>query len=739
MAHPSQYISSLSSPGGQPVDILATVGINDPNASSSSAAGSSVPGSSVLNSRTTSATSASSGSQTLTRKRSSSFRQHASSVASYIPKIMAVLPGISEVVDSVCDGVQAYKGMDSNRHALVELEGTLGSISVMLNSEPRLLATDPEYAHFARCVENLHNEVRSELHAGSVRRLEAATKLDGLRTRLTDLLANAIKAGYLVQQKVVVPDEFDSTIHSLKIVNEANGLVIREHISTRRYDGTAVDDSPVQLNLHVYTYQAMYNDVPVEVEDYYGGPDDYLIQTLTELVDHYNQRGFTQRNPVLQRLYGGSVFKDQCGRLHAYLVLSPREGIPWAKLVKAKQSIELLCQVAEKTAIVFKQLKQNKQMNFDDIRIRSDGTLLLVPHTEGENFLLDEDVFKPSDDEYETGWPFKDLCQLLHESSKQGLVPEAVAALREYDGTWDQIAVWRVGRDIGLRPPPGSRIFNDYPPLQWTIDPGWIIRWPDPSFMREPDEYFKRVVRLPKSMIEEEYEQQHLTSFMVKLIKGIRDNELVKYPDQDREDGAWFLPTEWNDWECFPLEPWQGVESIMLAYESVRLERVSWEEWKHALKSLAQKRDLREEDLGVITRTDVMLKIRKKNVPELGTRPIYLYRRKPGADTSPRQFWGFFTFNKDPLGPTGLTVRCSGPHQLGRIVSESLPPDPPEYAHRWIDLEFEIEYVNMRDDWSVMIEEQKEYNRRRKIELRYSEEAIEWSDSSEWEMDIDEA
>ncbi|CAE6524909.1 unnamed protein product [Rhizoctonia solani] len=733
MIHPSQYISSLSSPGGQVVDMLAAMAINDPNASSSSAAGSSVPGNSALNLRTTSATSASSDFQTRTRKRSLSFRKQATSLVAYIPKIMAVLPGIGDAVDGICDGVQAFKGMSSNRHALIALEGTLESISAMLNSELRLLATDPEYAHFAQCIENLHTEVQSELHAGSARRLETATRLDGFRMVLTDLLADAIKAGYLVQPKVVVPDEFDSTIRPLKIVNEANGLVIREHISTRRYDGTPVDDSHVQL--HVYTYQAMYNDVPVEVEDYYGGPDDYLIQTLTELVDDYNQRGL---NPVLQRLHGGSVFKDQSGRLHAYLVLSPREGTPWVRLVKAKQSIELLCQVAEKTAIVFKQLKQNKQMNFDDIRVRSDGTLLLVPHTEGDNFLLDEDVFDPSDasecGEYEIGWPFQDLCQLLHESSKQGLVPKAVAALREHDGTWDQIAVWRVGRDIGLRPPPGSRVFNDYPPRQWTTDPGWIIHWPDPSFMREPDEYFNPVVRLPKSMIEKEYEQQHLTSFMIKVATGKRGDECVNYFDQDRGEN-WFMPTEWNDWECFPLEPWQDVEAITLNYESVRLELVAWEEWKRALKSLAQKKNLHEQDLGVVTRTDVLMTIHKKDIPELGTRPIYFYRRKPGADTSPRQFWGFFTFNQDPLGPTGLTVRCSGPNEWGRIVSESLPPDPPEYEQLSIDLEIEIEYVNMRDDWSVMIEEQKEYNRRHKIKPRYSEEAIEWSDC---EMDIDQ-
>ncbi|CAE6524570.1 unnamed protein product [Rhizoctonia solani] len=746
MVHSSQFISGLSLPGGQLVDRMEAMVIEEPNASSSSAAGSSVSGSSARNSRTSSTTSLSacsdSQTQTQTPRRSSSFRRPSFSkvkhqVASAGVKFaasMVSLPIIGELLEGVCDSVRDYENMGSNRHGLAELEQRVEAILNMLNSEPQLLTTDREYAHFTDCIQNLHIEVNSELQVGLVRRLDAATRLDEFNRELTDLLANAIKAGHIVQKRVVVPEEFDSTIPSLKIVNERNGLVIREHISTRRYDGTSVNDTRDQL--HVYTYQAMYNDVAVEVEDYCGGPDDYLAQTLTELVDDYNQRGL---NPVLQRLHGGSVFKDQTGRLHAYLVLSPREGTPWVKLVKAKQSIELLCQVAEKTATVFKQLKQNKQMNFDDIRVRSDGTLLLVPHTEGDNFLLDEDVFDPSDiggdGEYEIGWPFDDLCRLLHESSKQGLVPEAVAALREHDGTWDQIAVWRVGRDIGLRPPPSSRAFNCYPAHHWTINPGWIIHWPEPGSMpSELDGCFNPVVKLPKSMIEEEYEQQHLTSFMIKTAMGKRGDECINYFNQDRGE-AWLLPAQEKDWESCPLEPWQGVESITLHYESVRLELVEWTEWKRALKIAAQKKDLAEEDLGVVNRTDVLITIDKQDIPELGTRPIYFYRRKPGADTSPQQFWGFFTFNQDPLGPTGLTVRCSGPNQRGRIVSESLPPDPSEYEQKWINLEIEIEYVNMCDDWSLMIEQQREYNRRHKMAPRYSEETLEWSD---WEMDVDQ-
>ncbi|KAJ1310502.1 hypothetical protein OPQ81_007234 [Rhizoctonia solani] len=685
MIHHSRYISSLSSPGVQLTDGMAEMEIDDPDATRAPTAGSSVPGSSGFNSQTTSATSPTSNPQTQPRKRSSSFRRHATLVIGNIPKVMAILPGIGEALEGINDGVQNCMTMSSNRKALVKLEDQIKSISAALKSEPRLLAKDPGYAHFTECIDNLHVSVQRELEGGLVRRFEAASKLDDFKTEFAELLAEAIKAGYLVQPSVVIPDEFDSTIPSLRIVNEANGLAIGELIAIRRYDGTPVDET--RLQLHVDTYQAMYRDVPVEVEDYCGGPDDYLIQTLTELVDNYIQRGL---NPILQQLHGGSVFKDQAGRLHAYLVLSPCEGTSWVKLVKAKQSIELLCQVAEKTATVFKQLKQNKQMNFDDIRVRPDGTLLLVPHTEGDHFLLDEDVFDPSgggrDGEYEIGWPFEDLCRLLHESSKQGLVREAVAALREHDGTWDQIAVWRIARNIGLRPPPSSKIFDDYPPHHWTIDPGWIIHWPDSnSMLEQSDEYFNLVVRLPKSLMEE-YERQHLKSFMIKNAMGKRGDECIDY-FPDGIDANWLLPTQQEDWECLPLEPWQGVDSISLSYESVRLDMVGWEEWKHALKIVAQKKNLREEDLGVVTRTDVLVSIDKKDIPELGTRPIYFYRRKSGVDTTPQQFWGFFTFNQDPLGPTGLTVRRSGTKQWGRIVSESLPPDPPEYEPKWIDFE----------------------------------------------------
>ncbi|CAE6488876.1 unnamed protein product [Rhizoctonia solani] len=684
--------------------------IDEPNASSSSATGSLAPPSPALNSQTIS-TSTTPDPQPPTRRRSSSFRRlsfskiksQASAGARFAAGMVA-LPIIGEMLEGVCDGFKAYENTGSNRHGLVELKQRLETMLNMLRSEPRLLNTDRAYAHFTECMENLHIRVQDELAADGMRRLEVAAKLDDFSREFTDLLAEAIKAGHIQQRVVIVPEEFDRTIPSLKIVKESNGLVIRELISTEQYGDTVVD---FRDQLYVNTYQAMYNDVPVEVEEYFGGPDDYLVQTVAELVDNYHQRCL---NPILQQLHGGFVFRDPSNRLRAYLVLSPREGTPWVQLINSKQSIELLCQIAEKTAIVFDQLKQNKQMNFKDIRVRSDGTLLLVPHTEGNKHLMNEDVFDPfevgKDVEDKIGWPFATLCRILHESSKQGLVPKAVAALRDHDGIWDRIAVWRIARRIGLRPPATRVTFECYPSRQWAIDPGWIIHWQESG--RSMPDYpwcFNLVDKLPKSMLHK-YEQQHLTSFMITYPMGKRGDELVNYFEADGE--YWFLPAQQKDWEYVPLKDWEGVEHITLNYESVRLDMVEWDKWKNTLKDVAWEKDLRKEDLAVVSMTDVTIRICKEDVPELGTRPIYFYRRKAGADTSPQQFWGFFTFNEDPLGPTGLTVRHSGPGQSARIVSESLPPDPADYKQKWTHLEIAIEFVEMINDWSVRIKNNRE-------------------------------
>ncbi|CAE6345601.1 unnamed protein product [Rhizoctonia solani] len=644
-----------------------------------------------------------------------------SSMATSITQLVP-LPVVSEMVE----GFQAYQNMGSNREALIKLEEDLSMMSEKFIPDPQRVNTDPEYARFVKYFVDIRSKVKKELQVPMVRRFDAASRLEDFREDLTNLMQTAIKAGYLIWPKVNILDEFDSTIKKLKIVGESNGLVIGELIGSRRYDGTSL--SEVRDGLHVFTYQAMYNDAPVEVENYCGGEDDYLIQTVTELVDNYGRRGL---NPVLQRLHGGMVFKDQSGQLHAYLVLSPREGTPWVKLVNAKRSVELLCQIAEKSSTVFSQLKQDKQMNFDDIHVRSDGSLLLVPHTEGEKFLHDEDVFDPLlHDKNEVGWPVKELFILLHEACKQGLVRDAVSALREHDGAWDEIAVWRIAIDIGLRPSPTETIFRSYPPDKFTTYPGAITYFRD-----SPDEYgewFDLVDKLPEIELSW-YEQEHLESFeMISAIGRVGD-EVFSFVKQDAID-RWLPPAQHDGWEYFPLEPWQSLEFVSLSYDSARLEQVLWEEWRDHLKKLAREKHLRKEYLGVVTFANVLIELNRKDVPELGTRPVYFHRRKLSADTTPEQFWGFFSFNQDPFGPTGLTVRLSGESSLkGRIVSESLPPDPPDYKQRFKTFEIEIQCVNMDDDWEVLIRRKQKEDRANNPKMRYSDQVLQ-SSEPDWEM-----
>ncbi|CAE6486239.1 unnamed protein product, partial [Rhizoctonia solani] len=387
---------------------------------------------------------------------------------------ICAVPIVGGVLGNVCESYKEYENMGSNRHELADLGQNLQGLSDMLNSERRLLNTDQGYATFARSVEGLHDRVRVEIQAGLMRRLETATRLDKFNKELQDLLADAINAGHIVQKR----NDFNNAIPSLKLVDESNGLVFGDLLSAERLDKAVFEIGP---GIRVATHQAMYNDVPVEIKDYYDTRgNDYIIETLTGIVDDYHQRGVKLSGRLLPKLHGGFVHEDDTGCLHVCLVLSPDEGTPWVQLVKAKQSIELLCQVAEKTAVAIGELKQKKQIiNFEEVRVRQDGTLLLVPHIEGELPLIDEEVFNLPNitkcEESELDWPFKDLCLLLHESSKQGLVRPAVEALREHIGPWDQIAVWRVADGIKLRPPPKSKIFGGYPPRHWTINPGWIV------------------------------------------------------------------------------------------------------------------------------------------------------------------------------------------------------------------------------------------------------------------------
>jgi hypothetical protein len=147
------------------------------------------------------------------------------------------------------------------------------------------------------------------------------------------------------------------------------------------------------------------------------------------------------------------------------------------------------------------------------------------------------------------------------------------------------------------------------------------------------------------------------------------------------------------------LDPWENLKTLQLSYESTHLDTYSWDMWKAIFRSATKRfkdRELKVENLGISTypipitsngqhlpellpdtRTSVKMNLTKEDVPELGTRPIYFYRKPNWKTATPQEFWGFFTFNKDPTGPTGLHIR-ERPDGCARIVSDSLPSDAPD-------------------------------------------------------------
>lgn len=571
----------------------------------------------------------------------------------------------------------------------------------------------PELIELKSYLEKLHTEIQRETqrHSGSISSLTSAERFAELRdnfySTLTTFYEQALNSGRIAELNI--PDEFDSTIPTLKLIPKVKNILdVQAVISTARYDGTSVCDA--LESLHVSTYRGTYKGDEVEIREYFGGSEDYLIQTVRGLVEHY--QAFD--SPHIQQLFGGAVTRGPSGQLplRAYLVFSPLEGEPWLDVVKEQRSVELLCHIAEETAKVFQHLKLHRQINWECIRVRPDGSLLVVPTTEGEVFLHDEDVLNPFRFRENFDWPLSELCLLLHESSKQGILIHAIDEIRDHKDPWTKIAVWEIARMIGLRPPEDSMTFGSYPPREWTTDPGRIIRWHDISPAQWHDRHFQIVGELPREAMTQ-WEREHLTTFVVINAWAQRGNETINYSEQFEGTERCLPPTEDGEWEYMPLEPWEGVKLVDLYFESARLDLMSWRTLKEALVDESQENSLNLDELGIIVRTNASFTIRKCDVPELGTRPLYFYRKPNRVTASPREFWGFYSFNKDPLGPTGLTVRYSGPNNWGRIVSESLPPDPVDYIQTWYEINFEVFTVNMHDDWAALVKNErakKRYN-----------------------------
>ena len=125
--------------------------------------------------------------------------------------------------------------------------------------------------------------------------------------------------------------------------------------------------------------------------------------------------------------------------------------------------------------------------------------------------------------------------------------------MREHDGAWDKIAVWRIAVRLGLRVPEEKRMFQAYPKKCWQADPGLIMRWAPVNTTEEArNQCFEPVVRMPPAGLSE-HEREHLKSFELKIGHANGPDGSITYMQLHGEH--WFTPTEDGLWEwwasCF--------------------------------------------------------------------------------------------------------------------------------------------------------------------------------------------
>lgn len=122
-----------------------------------------------------------------------------------------------------------------------------------------------------------------------------------------------------------------------------------------------------------------------------------------------------------------------------------------------------------------------------------------------------------------------------------------VEALREHDGEWDKIAVWRIAAKLGLRVPEKNWDFQTYPEKCWQADPGLIVRWAPVTTSEEVHvQCFEPVARMPPIGLGE-YEREHLRSFELKSGSANRPDGTLNYTLSHGEE--WFTSTEDGLWE----------------------------------------------------------------------------------------------------------------------------------------------------------------------------------------------
>ncbi|KAG8682176.1 hypothetical protein FRC09_016964, partial [Ceratobasidium sp. 395] len=258
---------------------------------------------------------------------------------------VATMTGLPIIRDAI-DGVQVMQDWTSCRERLVEFRQKLERLLAAIEShshEPGYMS--PTMVEFKANLEALLAQVQRDSSQRSASHFVRTTRLlemsDEYERQGIALVEEAIIAGTFSRQTVALPEEYDKIIPTLKSLHKGNGLVQKSLVGMKRHDGGPVEHAPVE-NLHVMTHQGTYKDTPVEIREYFGGPEDELLQHLKELVRHYET---FKDNANLPQLFGGSVDRLPDGKLCAYLVLSPTDGEPWVDVAKARQSVELLCQV----------------------------------------------------------------------------------------------------------------------------------------------------------------------------------------------------------------------------------------------------------------------------------------------------------------------------------------------------------------------------------------------------------
>ncbi|KAG9105664.1 hypothetical protein FRC07_009133 [Ceratobasidium sp. 392] len=597
---------------------------------------------------------------------------------------MTGLPIIREAVN----GVQVMQDWTSCRQKLLEFQQKLERLLNTIETHSQ----DPGYMNvtmveFKTNLESMLAQVRKESRRQPSSYFDSTTRLltliDKYEEQATTLVEEALVSGIFAQQNIVLPEEYDKTIPTLKSLHRGNGLVQKGLVRMERYDGGPVEHAPAQ-HLHVTTHQGVYKDTPVEIKEYFGGPEDQLLLHVKELVNHYQ------------------TF-DKYVDYSWYYELESNDSSSGALLTAypTVNAVPTLC--SPQLTQVFDYLKIKKQMNWESIRIRSDGTLLIVPSTQGDNFLLSENVWDPESLPPDAPRPIKELCEFLQEADRQGITRDAIAALRAHSGPWDKIAVWKIAKEIDLRPTEQEAECYNYLPRNWKVHAGMIIN------LAYDNKSFKQLDMMPKQGLTQ-YDRAHLRQFQVIRAFGQATDGTTTTYKNDWDDG-YLKRIHDGEWECIP-----------------------WEQWRIILESCAKRRNQDIYDLAVITRTEGSFTLRKVNCPKLGTRPLYFFRKPDQVTATPREFWGFFSFNPDPNGPPGISIRVN-PHGKGRLVSDSVEPDPEGWSENTSEVDFSVVWASMREDWDIKIQE--ELDRKRiNPDAMFMEQDITWSDDEDEDDEV---